>query len=82
MMSFPLTGHCGKLGSYTLMHLNSSSVIDIQLIQVTLALCQQEVRADHVTVCGYPLRAPGSAAARTWRQRLCGEALTSSRSTA
>lgn len=82
MMSFPLTGQCGKLGSYTLMHLNSSSVIDIQLIQVTLALCQQKVRADHVTVCGYPLRAPGSAAARTWRQRLCGEALTSSRSTA
>ncbi|XP_039870002.1 uncharacterized protein LOC120722893 isoform X1 [Simochromis diagramma] len=32
-MRADLLGHCGKLGSYTLMHLNSSSVIDIQLIQ-------------------------------------------------
>ncbi|CAI5657962.1 unnamed protein product [Oreochromis niloticus] len=32
-MRADLLGQCGKLGSYTLMHLNSSSVIDIQLIQ-------------------------------------------------
>ncbi|XP_030610714.1 uncharacterized protein LOC115798132 isoform X1 [Archocentrus centrarchus] len=34
-MRADLQAHCGKLGSYTLMHLKSSSIMDIQLFQNT-----------------------------------------------
>uniref|UniRef100_A0A3Q0SA27 THAP-type domain-containing protein n=1 Tax=Amphilophus citrinellus TaxID=61819 RepID=A0A3Q0SA27_AMPCI len=34
-MRADLQAHCGKLGSYTLMHLKSSSIMDIQLFQST-----------------------------------------------
>ena len=28
------TGHCAKYGSYTMMHLNTNTIVDLQLVQV------------------------------------------------
>lgn len=37
-MSSQIKGHSAKFGSYTMMHLDSNNIIDIQLVQVTFHL--------------------------------------------